>query len=73
MPGISKTRVDYGDKGPVGSSKDSRTGTDPQDSSVPQPTRAQRPISKTENDATYDKSEATPKTRPTTGGDKGGY
>ena len=66
MPGISKTRVDYGDKGPE--SKDKKTNANPQESSVPQPTRSQRPISKSENEATFEESAAKPKTRPTTGG-----
>jgi len=67
MAGLSKTRVDYGDKGPVTKSDDKRTGGNGQDSSVPQPTRAQRPISKTENDYTSSESAATPKARQTSG------
>ena len=70
--GNDKTRVDYGDKGSA-SMKDKQTGAKPQDKSIPQPTRAQRPIGGSENHATFEESEASPKTRPNTGGDKGGY
>jgi hypothetical protein len=65
MAGISGTRVDLGDKGPSG--KDKRTGGNGQDSSVVQPTRSSRPVSKTENHFTAEESDAMPKTRPTTG------
>lgn len=67
MAGISKTRIDYGDKGPVKQSVDLRSGDSPQDSSVPTPTRAQRPIGSTENDNLSSESAATKAARPTTG------
>ncbi len=65
MPGLSKTRVDYGDKGPVTKSDDKRSGGNKQDSSVVQPTRAQRPIDGQENDYTSETSSSQLATRPT--------
>jgi hypothetical protein len=65
MAGISGTRVDIGAKGPEG--KDKRTGGNKQDSSVVEPTRSSRPVSKVENDFTSEVSGAEPKTRPTNG------
>ena len=72
MPGIKGGRVDYGDKGSVGASKDSRTGEkgDSQGTSIAQPTRAQRPVSKTENHMTDSRSAAEYAARPTSGSKK---
>lgn len=64
--GNDKTRVDYGDKGSA-SMKDKQTGAQPQEKSIPQPTRAQRPIGGSENRATFEKSEAELKARETKG------
>lgn len=65
MAGIKTTRVDHGAPGPGG--KDTRTGENSQDTSVVNPTRAQRPVSSTKNEFTSNKSMAQYKTRPTTG------
>ena len=68
MAGIKGTRVDIGAKGPEG--KNTRSGGSfiKQDSSIVQPTRAQRPVAKTENKFTSKQSAAQPKTRPNSGG-----
>ncbi len=68
MAGIKGGRVDYGDKGPGG--KSSRTGSSfiKQDSSVVNPTRAQRPVSKKVSEFTSEKSDAMLKTRQNSGG-----
>lgn len=66
MAGISGTRVALGDKGPSG--KDSRTGGNKQESSVVQPTRSSRPVSKVENDFREDRSDVEPMARKTGSG-----
>jgi hypothetical protein len=67
MAGIKGARVDYGDQGPVTKTDDKRTGSDPQDSSVPAPVRAGVPVGGSENDNTSSSSKAKPTARPTTG------
>lgn len=67
MAGIKGTRVDIGEKGPAGKNTRSGGSNTKLDSSVVNPTRAQRPISKTMNEFTAKKSDAMYKTRPTSG------
>ena len=65
MAGLKKTRVDYGDKGPVTKDDDKRSGGNRQDTSISQPTRAQRPVGGVENDFTASESASQLATRPT--------
>lgn len=65
MAGIKGLRVDYTEKGPAG--KDTRTGENKQDSSVPAPIRAGVPVGGVENEFTENDSAAKPTTRPNSG------
>lgn len=65
MAGIKGQRVDYGASMPE--SKDMRKGGGPKAPLPAQPTRAQRPIGKSEDQFTSEKSEAELKPRPTSG------
>lgn len=67
MAGIKGTRVESASQGPGG--KNTRSGGSfiKQDSSIVQPTRAQRPVAKKMNEFTSDKSDAMLKTRPSGG------
>lgn len=62
MAGIKETRVDYGKE--YGTKDDKKSGQNRQDSSVVEPTRAQRPVGEVDNRFTSEESAAKPTTRP---------